>query len=414
MIFEKIDKYRKNPLYKNSFYLMLNNILNSIIGFFFWIIVARLYNITDFGLVVAIISFSSIISILSLMGVDYSIVRFLATEKNRNSFINTCITSVLIITLLLSVVSLLIMNIIDPKLEIINSSFVLLLLFISYNVLTNLFTVITYIFIALRDTKYCLASTLSSSLIKFPIVIVLVPFAELGIFGSCTFSLIFACVVGFIFIKKVCNHYVPNVALDRDIISRIFNFSIGNYIVGILISIPPSIIPLIILNQLGPAENAYYYVAFSIASVLFMVSMSTSASFLAEGSFNEKNILENLKKTIKTSYSILLPSVILLILFGNDVLELFGKGYMSNSSNLLTILALSSLLIAIYHIYTTFLRIMLRIKELVIIVAINSMALILLSASLIQNFDIMGVGIAYLVVYGMLDVYILLRFYILK
>ena len=37
----------KDPLYKNSFFIMLSSITNAGFGFFFWMIAARLYSAED-------------------------------------------------------------------------------------------------------------------------------------------------------------------------------------------------------------------------------------------------------------------------------------------------------------------------------------------------------------------------------
>ena len=37
----------RDPLYKNSFFIMLSSIINAGFGFFFWMIAARLYSAED-------------------------------------------------------------------------------------------------------------------------------------------------------------------------------------------------------------------------------------------------------------------------------------------------------------------------------------------------------------------------------
>ncbi len=41
----------RDPLYKNSFFIMLSSITNAGFGFFFWMIAARLYSAEDVGLI---------------------------------------------------------------------------------------------------------------------------------------------------------------------------------------------------------------------------------------------------------------------------------------------------------------------------------------------------------------------------
>lgn len=45
-----IVKYARDPLYKNSVFMMLSSVTNAGFGFFFWMIAARLYSAEDVGL----------------------------------------------------------------------------------------------------------------------------------------------------------------------------------------------------------------------------------------------------------------------------------------------------------------------------------------------------------------------------
>jgi len=45
-----IKKYLKDPLYKNSFFIMLTSISSAGFGFIFWMLVARYYTPHDVGL----------------------------------------------------------------------------------------------------------------------------------------------------------------------------------------------------------------------------------------------------------------------------------------------------------------------------------------------------------------------------
>ncbi|HDH87619.1 MAG TPA: hypothetical protein ENF36_06190 [Desulfobacteraceae bacterium] len=85
-----LKKYLNDPLYKNSFFIMLTSISNAGFGFFFWLIAARFYSTADIGLASAIISAMGLISMLSLSGFDISLVRFLPEREDKKEPINSC------------------------------------------------------------------------------------------------------------------------------------------------------------------------------------------------------------------------------------------------------------------------------------------------------------------------------------
>ena len=82
---EVLKRRLNDPLFRNAYFLMLSSITSAGSGYLFWLIVARFYSVEEIGLASAIISASSLISImLSLLGFDISLVRFLP-ERNDKS-----------------------------------------------------------------------------------------------------------------------------------------------------------------------------------------------------------------------------------------------------------------------------------------------------------------------------------------
>jgi len=88
---EELEEYLRDPLYKNSFFIMLTSISNAGFGFIFWMLAVRFYSTADIGLASAIISTMGLIFMLSLLGFDISLVRFLP-EREDKKLINSCLT----------------------------------------------------------------------------------------------------------------------------------------------------------------------------------------------------------------------------------------------------------------------------------------------------------------------------------
>jgi len=76
-------------------------------------------------------------------------------------------------------------------------------------------------------------------------------------------------------------------AIDRGFLNDAFHFSAGNYLAGLFITCPNLILPIMVLNTLGAEQAAYYYIAFAIASLLFMIRNAVSMSLFVEGSHDE-------------------------------------------------------------------------------------------------------------------------------
>jgi O-antigen/teichoic acid export membrane protein len=72
---------------RNSLYLMLSSALQASLGFAFWIIVARLFSPADVGRASSLISATTVIAYLALLGLNSTLVRFLPTAQNRDALI---------------------------------------------------------------------------------------------------------------------------------------------------------------------------------------------------------------------------------------------------------------------------------------------------------------------------------------
>ena len=96
----KIATYKKGiqqlfgiSLYRNAFYLMLNSVAVAVTGFIFWAIAARLYPVEGLGFASATISAMTLLALLSSLGLDYGLVRFLPTSsKEATTIMNSCFT----------------------------------------------------------------------------------------------------------------------------------------------------------------------------------------------------------------------------------------------------------------------------------------------------------------------------------
>ena len=125
---------------------------------------------------------------------------------------------------------------------------------------------------------------------------------------------------------------------------KVIYFSLGNYLGKILALVPEYYLPLIITNTLGAEECAYFYIAWILSSILFMIPRLASHLLLAECSHNPERIRDYSIKTLKFSNIMLLPIIIGIFIFGEHILLLFfGEEYARKSVGILLILCISSI-----------------------------------------------------------------------
>jgi len=164
-----------------------------------------------------------------------------------------------------------------------------------------------------------------------------------------------------------------------------------------------------VLNLLGAEQNAYFYIAWMIATLLFAIPGAIAQSLFAEGSHFEEKLRENVIKSLKFTFLLLVPAVIVLILLGKWLLLAFGQSYLLNALKLLWILSISSLPLAINYIYTNVLRVTGRIKELIAVWGFIALAVLLVSYLIMPITSIIGIGYAWLGAQAVVATYVLAR-----
>ena len=88
-----IADHARDPLYKNSFFILLTPIVGAGFGFIFWTLAAKLYLAQDVGIATALISSLKLLALLSRFGLDLSIIRFFPEyDKNKVFSASTIIT----------------------------------------------------------------------------------------------------------------------------------------------------------------------------------------------------------------------------------------------------------------------------------------------------------------------------------
>ncbi len=407
---KELKQHLNDPLFKNAYFLMANTLLSAAIGFFFWTFAARFYSAQDVGLGSALLSAGGLLSMFSILGFDIGLIRYLPEEKNKGEMINTCFTITLLISLLLSIIFLLGLEIWSPALDMLRNNVFFGLVFIFFTMFGSISSLQTSVFIAFREAKYAFVKNFAIAF-KIAILPLLVAFGAFGVYLSAGFSSILAFLFGFLFILRLYSSYKPIPVIRKRVVNDILHYSSGNYIANIFAGLPSVVLPIMVINILSAEMNAYFYIAWAISGLLLAIPLATSTSLLAEGSFLPEELGKNAIRALKFIFILLAVAIIGIFLFGKYVLLLFGVEYARNSFEVLLILALGSIPFAFNSLYAATKRVQKEIKPVVYVY--GSIAIITLAASylLMQNLGIIGVGIAWLLANGLICIFIAFEAY---
>ncbi len=390
-----INKIYKDSLIKNSIFQISTHMVNAISGFFFWMIAARYYTPDDIGIISAMLSSVALISLMSLIGFPTSLIFYLPRYRDRsNDIINSCLIIGILVPIILSIIFILGIDIWSPKLKLTFYNFQVIFIFIIAVTMTNISGIMTGSFTAGRKSSYYMIKENIFAITKIFLLILFTGFGMIGIFLSWGFGLIVAVIVGLILLIKLWK-YRPMFILDP-IVKNMASYSFLVYVAGVFYTLPKVIFPIIILNSISAESAGYFYIAMTIAGLLYGITISVGNSFLAESSDKVK-FWSNVIKVIKFNMGLLITGVLLLIIFGRLILEIFNPKYADNSLNSLIILAMTSIPMSLILIYTQIKNAQNKIKITIVIHGIVAAITFILATYFVRIWGIEGIAIAYLI-----------------
>lgn len=342
-----VPALKGNSLHSNALFLIVAQGVMTVFGYAFWIIIARLYKSHDVGVASTLISVATLISQISILGLNNALVRFLPSSNQKNDKINTCLWLVTAGSIIITLGYVIGMPFFSPKLLFIRHDLLFFCLFLLSMVLVTINTFTDSVFLANRATKYNVIIYLFYSVIRLIAPFALLGLGALGIFAAHISGIILAVFMSLYYMYKKFD-WRPKLIVKKSIIKLIGGYSLANYVAGFMWGLPLLIAPLIVVNKLGTSEAAYYYMAMMIVNVIQILPTSTTQSLFAEASHAEVSYLPRLvRKSLLFTLSVTCGAVILALLGGRFAIGVFGKEYAQNGATLLYWLASATIIMAV-------------------------------------------------------------------
>lgn len=411
----KIKALSGIPLYSNALFLMIASVTSALLGFVFWILVARFYSAEDVGIASATIAAMGLVASFSRLGLEMGLVRFLRQNgEDAKSTINSVFTIGILSSVVVSLVFIAGLGIWSPALIFIRENPYFLIAFVCFTIAAVLSVFVEHAFIAARRAGFATARSFIFSLLKLPILIAFaVVLKNFGVFTSWGISLIVAMIISiFLFLPKAQAGYRFGFTIKGRIVKDMLRFSFANYLSAIFWGAPGVVLPIMIINILGSELNAYFYIAWALGGVLIMIPTAVSTSLFAEGSYDETNLMTNIKRSLKIVFVLLIPAVILVTIIADKLLMLFGGLYSDSATSLLRLLAAATLPLAVNIIYLGIKRVQKDLKSIVALTAFMAVLTLVLSYFLLPGLGINGAGIAWLIGQGITAVVVITSFFL--
>ncbi|NPV63876.1 MAG: oligosaccharide flippase family protein [Methanotrichaceae archaeon] len=381
--------YRTDSLYENSFFIFLGRSLSAFCGLIFWTLATQYYSPSEIGVATALISSLGLVLSFSKLGFDISLIKFIPI-MNKSRVFSSSFFIISISSIFISILFLFLIEFISPQISFIREYSIL---FIFFAFLSSVTFITGTTFVSIRKSRYYfLQSVLESSRI-----LLLIPMATLGavgIFFSQGISTIFSSFFAVYSITKFIN---IELNLDRTYIKRASKLSFTNYISNLSVDIPTYIIPLMLLNLLGPEDVSLYFIATTLGtSIYLMLPDAISKSFFVESSHGF-DMRRGLIKSLTIAYLVLAVEFISIIFFGPYILGLLGHAYIE-AFKLLRIYLLTGFFSIVYMLFMPVLNIKLLYSRNIELNLLRLVLLLGLGYVLAGKFGFVGIGYAWAIV----------------
>lgn len=386
-------------LYRNSFFLILNSVVPAATGFVFWVLAARLYTVAEIGTASVTIAAMTLLMFFATAGLEYGLIRFLPeTGKKSGEIVVACFSVSFLLAMLLAALFIAGTGIWAPALTYLHKNIFTAALFVVFTAIFSIYYLTHHLFIAKRRAGFAFAQTVVFSFIRFlPLVFLSGASFQAGIFSAWGTGLATGTIVSAIFLlHRIGIENTHFTAAGWKMVRSMVHYSLANFTANLLWMLPGLVLPLMVANQLDTRANAYFYIGWSVASIILMIPAGVAMSLFAEGANDGQRLPENVIKSFKLMFWLVVPAIVLVFLVGDKTLLLFGREYSESASHLLRLLALAAVPASINYTYFSIGRVQKRMSAIILLSGVIAITTLILSHYLLPRTGIAGAGLSYL------------------
>jgi O-antigen/teichoic acid export membrane protein len=186
----------------------------------------------------------------------------------------------------------------------------------------------------------------------------------------------------------------PRLPVDDLSAVALVRLGLADYVSSLFWIATSSALPLVVLEKLGPIESAQYYLGWTLAYGLYLVSSNAYLALLAEGSADPSSLRTLSARSRKRVTAVIVPGALVACVVLPYVLRLFGKDYSSAVPGIRWML-----LSAIPNVFVgsriTVLRVRRSVRSLIILQAGTCVMVLVLAVLFMGRFGITGVGLSW-------------------
>jgi O-antigen/teichoic acid export membrane protein len=389
---ERLRAQWREPQHRNAWYLALNNVTAAATGLLFWLLLARVAHLppSEVGLGYAIVALGTTVGVVAKGGLDTALLRTVPgahrDEAGRLLRFGTLVGAAVALVLCLGLALLARGGLGVPTLGAGGWAMVAAI---------SVLLLVTWLqdayFLAEGRASFSWKRNLVLSgarlLLPLPILALAIPFPIPTVWAL---ALAASALAAAGFGRSIPHRDGRRVPRREFLASAARNLTGGaaEFLPGLLLA------PIVLAID-GPAAAAYFGIAWTAASLLFLTSAAISRSALADILRTGGAHAAAVRRGALQNLCVVAPAAVGGALLAPNVLSLFGRAYGAQGAGVFAVLCLSALLIAPFYLYLAVLRARERPVELVAFPLAMVAVLLVLTPLLESRLGLPGVGLAW-------------------
>lgn len=387
----RLSNLAREPLVRNALFLTANEVAGAALGFAFWFLAARLFPPDDVGHGTALIGLATFLALLSTLGFNIALVRFVPGAAKPGPQIGSALVATAAAAVVVSMAYVLGAPVWTPDMAPGFADPLVAVGFLATVIVWGSFLVLDGAFIGAGASGRVLVRgvVFNGSKIVFLLPLVAVVGISFGIVGAWALGLLAANLLGLAWLVRAGTLRRGLLSLRK--VREMARYALGNHVANLAGSAPALLLPVLVVHLLAADRAAHFYIAWVLATLLYMIPVTVHLSVLAEGSRFLARVRRHRVQGIALSVGLLAPAVVVAYAFGEPILALFRPEYAS-ALPLFHLLVAAAFPMVLNVALATHLRTSDRVGELVLLSLIPSTVILLGSAIALRAWDLVGIG----------------------
>lgn len=386
------------PLLRNGHLLAISSLVNAGVGAVFWLLATHWYDDDIVGVSYSALSASLLLAAIGQLNLNDFLIRFIPCSGRRTRrLVVTCYAISASWSALAAVAFLIVVPHVSPGLDFLRNPAVgawFVVATAGYTVFVLQDGALT----AVRRPGWVVAENMVFAATK---ILLLAGGAALAVSSGILLSwagalIVSLLVANYLLLRRGVPHHERQ-APQTERPPRLMGYAAADYLGSLFRMAAYTVVPLMVLDNLGAEQSAFFSLAWIIGYMLFLVVRNMGSSLVVEAVSRPEHLVDHALRTLRHSGLLLAVGVLVIIAGAPWILALFGGDYAAEGTTLLRLLALAALPNLVFSLAVDILRARRRLRLVVTLQMALCVLVLGLTKLLLPVLGITGAGVAWLV-----------------